>query len=297
DAMLDIFYAKLESVGTSIQIGEGEDVLKVHIHLRKDKRFEPITLAEDVGTVINVHMENLIHQISPFLPGESRSNTNYTPGQILATVVSVGTGFTKIFSSNPAVVVVPGGQTINSSTEELLESFESLPAEQVVILPNNPNIILAAEQAAKLSKKDVSIVPTRSIPQGIAAMFAFDPDESFDKVVEAMILNSQEVKSGEVTTATQSTTWNNLKISKGEIIGLHDKELVCVAEHPSECAKQLLLTMVDNDSELITLYYGTDISIDEADILSSSIKSTYSDVEVETYSGGQPLYHYIISVE
>lgn len=297
DAMLDIFYAKLESVGTSIQIGEGEDVLKVHIHLRKDKRFEPITLAEDVGTVINVHMENLIHQISPFLPGESRSNTNYTPGQILATVVSAGTGFTKIFSSNPAVVVVPGGQTMNSSTEELLESFESLPAEQVVILPNNPNIILAAEQAAKISKKDVSIVPTKSIPQGIAAMLAFDPDESLDKIVEAMIINSQEVKSGEVTTATQSTTWNNLKISKGEIIGLYDKELVCVAEHPSECAKQLLLTMVDNDSELITLYYGADISIDEADILSSSIKSTYSDLEVETYSGGQPLYHYIISVE
>ena len=297
DAMLDIFYAKLESVGTSIQIGEGEDVLKVHIHLRKDKRFEPITLAEDVGTVINVHMENLIHQISPFLPGESRSDTNYTPGQILATVVSAGTGFTKIFSSNPAVVVVPGGQTMNSSTEELLESFESLPAEQVVILPNNPNIILAAEQAAKISKKDVSIVPTKSIPQGIAAMLAFDPDESLDKIVEAMIINSQEVKSGEVTTATQSTTWNNLKISKGEIIGLYDKELVCVAEHPSECAKQLLLTMVDNDAELITLYYGTDISIDEADILSSSIKSTYSDLEVETYSGGQPLYHYIISVE
>ncbi len=297
DAMLDIFYAKLESVGTFIQIGEGEDVLKVHIHLRKEKRFKPITLAEDVGTVINVHMENLIHQISPFLPGESRSDTNYTPGQILATVVSAGIGFTKIFSSNPAVVVVPGGQTMNSSTEELLESFESLPAEQVVILPNNPNIILAAEQAAKISKKDVSIVPTRSIPQGIAAMLAFDPDESFDKVIESMILNSQEVKSGEVTTATQSTTWNNLKISKGEIIGLHDKELVCVAEHPSECAKQLLLTMVDNDSELITLYYGTDISIDEADILSSSIKSTYSDVEVEIYSGGQPLYHYIISVE
>ena len=297
DAMLDIFYAKLESVGTSIQIGEGEDVLKVHIHLRKDKRFEPITLAEDVGTVINVHMENLIHQMSPFLPGESRSNTNYTPGQILATVVSAGTGFTKIFSSNPAVVVVPGGQTMNSSTEELLESFESLPAEQVVILPNNPNIILAAEQAAKISKKDVSIVPTKSIPQGIAAMLAFDPDESLDKIVEAMILNSQEVKSGEVTTATQSTTWNNLKISKGEIIGLYDKELVCVAENPSECAKQLLHTMIDNDSELITLYYGADISIDEADILSSSIESTYSDLEVEIYFGGQPLYHYIISVE
>ncbi len=297
DAMLDIFYAKLESVGTSIQIGEGEDVLKVHIHLRKDKRFEPITLAEDVGTVINVHMENLIHQMSPFLPGESRSNTNYTPGQILATVVSAGTGFTKIFSSNPAVVVVPGGQTMNSSTEEILESFESLPAEQVVILPNNPNIILAAEQAAKISKKDVSIVPTKSIPQGIAAMLAFDPDESLDKIVEAMILNSQEVKSGEVTTATQSTTWNNLKISKGEIIGLYDKELVCVAENPSECAKQLLHTMIDNDSELITLYYGADISIDEADILSSSIESTYSDLEVEIYFGGQPLYHYIISVE
>ena len=297
DAILDIFYAKLESVGTSIQIGEGEDVLKVHIHLRKDKRFEPIMLAEDVGTVVNVHMENLIHQISPFLPGESRSDINYTTGQILATVVSAGTGFTKIFSSNPAVVVVPGGQTMNSSTEEILESFESLPAEQIVILPNNPNIILAAEQAAKISKKDVSIVPTKSIPQGIAAMLAFDPDESLDKIVEAMILNSQEVKSGEVTTATQSTTWNNLKISKGEIIGLYDKELVCVAENPSECAKQLLHTMVDNDSELITLYYGADISIDEADILSSSIEATYSDLEVEIYFGGQPLYHYIISVE
>ena len=297
DSILDIFYGKLETIGTSIQIGEGDEILKVHIHLPKDKRFEPIKLAEDVGTVVNVHMENLIHQISPFLPGETRSKVNFNPSQILATIVSAGPGFSKIFSANPAVVVVPGGQTMNSSTEELLDSFESLRAEQVVILPNNPNIILAAEQASKLSKKEVVIIPTRSIPQGIAAMLAFDPDGSFDKICDAMLLNSQEVRSGEVTTATHSTTWNSYKISKGEIIGLHNNELICVADSPSECTQQLLRTMIDDDCELITLYYGTDISCEEANTLRLNIKSEFSDLEVETYSGGQPLYHYIISVE
>ncbi len=297
ESILDIFYGKLESIGTSIQIGEGDEVLRVHIHLPKDKRFEPITLAEDVGTVVNVHMENLIHQISPFLPGETRSTDNFSSGQILATIVSAGPGFSKIFSENPAVVVVPGGQTMNSSTEELLDSFESLPVEQVIILPNNPNIILAAEQASKLSKKEVYIIPTRSIPQGIAAMLAFDPDGPFDKICDAMLINSQEVRTGEITTATHSTTWNNHKISKGEIIGLQDNELICVASSPSECTQQLLRTMINDDCELITLYYGTDISTEEANALSLDVKSEFSDLEVETYSGGQPLYHYIISVE
>ena len=297
DSILDIFYGKLESIGTSIQIGEGDEMLRVHIHLPKDKRFEPITLAEDVGTVVNVHMENLIHQISPFLPGETRSKTNFSPGQILTTIVSAGPGFSKIFSANPAVVVVPGGQTMNSSTEELLDSFESLPVEQVIILPNNPNIILAAEQASKLSSKEVSIIPTRSIPQGIAAMLAFDPDGPFDKICDAMYINSQEVRTGEITTATHSTTWNNYKISKGEIIGLQDNELICVADTPSECSQQLLRSMINDDCELITLYYGTDISAEEANTLSLDIKSEFSNLEIETYSGGQPLYHYIISVE
>ena len=297
ESILDIFYGKLESIGTSIQIGEGDEVLRIHIHLPKDKRFEPITLAEDVGTVVNVHMENLIHQISPFLPGETRSTDNFSSGQILATIVSAGPGFSKIFSENPAVVVVPGGQTMNSSTEELLDSFESLPVEQVIILPNNPNIILAAEQASKLSKKEVSIIPTRSIPQGIAAMLAFNPDGPFDKICDAMLINSQEVRTGEITTATHSTTWNNHKISKGEIIGLQDNELICVANSPSECTQQLLRTMINDDCELITLYYGTDISTEEANALSLDVKSEFSDLEVEAYSGGQPLYHYIISVE
>ena len=297
ESILDIFYGKLESIGTSIQIGEGDEVLRVHIHLPKDKRFEPITLAEDVGTVVNVHMENLIHQISPFLPGETRSTDDFSSGQILATIVSSGPGFSKIFSENPAVVVVPGGQTMNSSTEELLDAFESLPVEQVIILPNNPNIILAAEQASKLSKKEVSIIPTRSIPQGIAAMLAFDPDGPFDKICDAMTINFQDVRTGEVTTATHSTTWNNHKISKGEIIGLQDNELICVANSPSECTQQLLRIMVNDDCELITLYYGTDISTEEANALSLDITSEFSDLEVEAYSGGQPLYHYIISVE
>ena len=297
ESILDIFYGKLESIGTSIQIGEGDEVLRVHIHLPKDKRFEPITLAEDVGTVVNVHMENLIHQISPFLPGETRSTDDFSSGQILATIVSSGPGFSKIFSENPAVVVVPGGQTMNSSTEELLDAFESLPVEQVIILPNNPNIILAAEQASKLSKKEVSIIPTRNIPQGIAAMLAFDPDGPFDKICDAMTINSQDVRTGEVTTATHSTTWNNHKISKGEIIGLQDNELICVANSPSECTQQLLRIMVNDDCELITLYYGADISTEEANALSLDITSEFSDLEVEAYSGGQPLYHYIISVE
>ena len=168
---------------------------------------------------------------------------------------------------------------MNSSTEELLDAFESLPVEQVIILPNNPNIILAAEQASKLSSKEVAIIPTRSIPQGIAAMLAFDPDGPFDKICDAMYINSQEVRTGEITTATHSTTWNNYKISKGEIIGLQDSELICVADTPSECSQQLLRTMINDDCELITFVSHQIAAVLQTKLVNQAIAKSHQELE------------------
>ncbi|HCU98527.1 MAG TPA: hypothetical protein DGM69_04195 [Chloroflexi bacterium] len=297
DALLDIFYGKLESLGTSIQIGQGDDLMKVHIHLPTKNRFEPIILAEEIGTIVNVHMENLLHQISPFLPGESRDNTLINPDQIVVVSVSSGPGFAKIFSSNDSVVNIRGGQTMNASTAEILEAFDSLPNDNIIILPNNPNIILAAEQAAQVSNKNVFVIPTRSMPQGIATMLAFDPDADFKSVCQSMQKNYKDIKTGEVTNATHSTTWNNHKISKGEIIGLCDNELMCVSDSISTCTQTLIEKMVDDDSELITIYYGNNISQEKGEYMKNTIESQLPELEIEIYPGGQPLYHYIISVE
>ncbi len=292
---LDSLYGQLESMGTSIQVGEGDDILRVHIHLEEENRFKPIECAETLGTVVNVHMENLLHQMEQ-QAATAGWQVEVQPGQLLAVTVAPGSGFARIFAENGAQVV-SGGQTMNPSTEDLMAAFEDLPADQVIILPNNANIQLAAEQAATLSMKQVGVIPTRTVPQGIAALLAFNPDDVFDEACAAMRAAADEVESGEITTATRSVTLDGHKVSEGQIIGLHNGEITCVGDTPSDCTLELLRVIGAAQCELVTLYHGEETDAATSELLRAEIEACFPQVEVVSLPGGQPHYHYILSVE
>ena len=289
------FYEQLQSMGTSIQVGEGDDLIRVHIHLTGENRFEPIECAETMGTVVKVHMENLLHQIEQQVEAVNRQ-IELHPGQLLAVTVSPGPGFAHIFAA-PAVAVLQGGQTMNPSIRDILSAFEDRPTDEVIILPNNANVVLAAEEAARMSTKKVCVIPTFTGAQGAAALLSFNPDGTFDKVCAAMKSGANEVANVEITTATRSTKLKGRDIREGQIIGLHNGDITCNAETPSECTLELLRLIGMDGFDLVTLYYGKQINQNEVDSLQSEIQATFPQVEVESYWGGQPHYHYIISLE
>jgi len=211
--------------------------------------------------------------------------------------VAPGDGLAHVFQSLGVSAVVRGGQTMNPATRELLEAIESLPAKQVLVLPNNSNVILAAEQASGLSSKSVAVIPSHFVPQGIAALLAIDYQADFETNVATMTNAMEEIETGEVTIATRSATVNGVQVADGEIIGLHNGELRVTDTTVEEVVRALLKGMYPGQHEIITLYYGEDISESEADVLADLLRQDWPDQEIEVVAGGQPHYHYIFSVE
>jgi uncharacterized protein len=298
---LPTLYDRLESIGTSIQVGEGDGIYRIHVHLLKSKRHEPIEMAEELGTVVNVHMENLLDQLEQVHPGTAEPElklTDVTPGQIGVVAVSPGIGCSQLMGSMGAAAIVSGGQSMNPSTQDMLEAIGNVPTDRIIVLPNNKNIFMAAQQAAEMSVKQVQVVPTRSVPQGIAAMLAFVPDGDIDTVAAAMERSMASVHTGEVTTATRDAEFDGITVAEGQIIGLHNGTLKAAGQSAAEVVMQLLEHMQAGGLELITIYYGSDVSQAEADALAQAIRSAYPNLEdVQAHSGGQPLYHYILSAE
>ncbi len=293
------FYNQLETIGTSIQVGAGENIYRVHVHLPKEKRQEPIELAETLGTVVNVHMENLLAQMDDTLArtkAGGKPKVEMDEGQIVAVVVSPGPGFDRIFNGK-AVALVSGGQTMNPSTADILAAFEDLPTDRAVILPNNKNIQLAAQQAAGATIKKVKVIPTRTVPQGISAMLSFDPDGDLDEVAKAMEGRLGDVETGEVTTATRTVELDGVAVTEGQIIGLHNGKLVCADATPEAVVLQLLERMNPADRELLALFYGNDLSRAEAETAAAAAAEKYDHLEIEVHHGGQQHYHYIFSLE
>ena len=293
---LQSFYSQLEKIGTSIQVGEGTDLLRVHIHLPLEKRYEPIEYAETLGIVVNVHMENLLDQLQQTQVVLSPPKPEIEPGQILSVVMSPAPGFDRIFH-RPGVAIVSGGQTMNPSTQDILAAFEDIPTERVIILPNNKDIQLAAEQAADISIKEVRVLPTQTVPQGIAAQLGFNPDGDLESVLESMHRRIAEVETGEVTTATRNVTLGGVEVQEGKIIGLHNGELVFSGESPQICVLRILHAMGVANFELVTLYYGDFILEEDAAATATAISEEFENLEVEIYFGGQKHYHYIFSAE
>jgi len=292
------FYEKLEAIGTSIQVGEGDGLYRMHIHVPTEKRYDPIEYTMELGTVSKVHIENLMEQMEDGAVEEDPIKlANVEPGDIAVVVVSPGTGFSRIFASLGAAAIVSGGQTMNPSTQEILDAFENLPTNKIIILPNNKNIIMAAESTVKMTVKDVVVIPTRTLPQGLAAMLRLMPGHDMDDVVSEMKTAMNEVKTGEITTAVRSVEINGHHVTKGEIIALYDGELITSADTLKEGCLRFLDKANTHEYELITLYYGENISKQKADKITDIIREEYPEQIIELQYGGQPHYQFILSVE
>jgi DAK2 domain fusion protein YloV len=296
---LQNFYGRLEEMGTSIQVGEGDGMYRMHIHVPLEKRYEPIDYIMGIGTITKVAMENLLAQMDDIQKAKAGriSFTKVEPGQIAVVVVSPGAGLSRIFASLGAAAVVEGGQTMNPSTQDILNSFENLPTDKIIILPNNKNIIMAANQAREVTVKQVAVVPSRNIPQGLAAMLALHPDGDLGAVGEKMSKALDHVRAGEITTATRSVEIDGVKVETGQVIALLDGKLVVSAGSVEQACLELLEKAEADQHELITLFYGEEIPHAEANRIADIIRKKYASQEVEVQEGGQPHYQFIVSVE
>ncbi len=296
---LQRFYGRLEQMGTSIQVGEGEGMYRMHIHVPLEMRYAPIDYIMEIGTITKIAMENLMAQMSDIQKSKASRIpfTSVEPGQIAVVAVSPGAGLSRIFASLGVAAVVEGGQTMNPSTQDILNAFENLPTDTIIILPNNKNIVMAANQAREVTVKQVMVVPSKTVPQGLSAMLALQPDGELQSVAERMTKALEHVRTGEITTATRSVEIDGVKVESGQVIALLDGKLVAAARSVEEGCLELLGKANAADHELITLFYGQDITHAEANRIADVIRRHHSGQEVEVQEGGQPHYQFIISIE
>lgn len=297
--------ADIEAMGDCpLTVGDA-DTIKVHVHVADPGI--PISYAARHGSVRDVVVEDMRVQFEAF--SEARQADVSTapvvplvipdeePPAIGVVVVAAGDGLARVFKSLGATTVVEGGQTMNPSTAQILEAVESSPSSKVIILPNNKNIFMAAQQAAQVSHKEVTVVPTRSIPQGIAALLAFDPLDELEHNAETMLESAKYVITGEVTQATRNVQLNGIDVNEGDAIGILDEQLVVDSSSYEEAVHWLLAEADLEDRELVTLYYGEGVDAEQADALAERLAESYPDLEIEVVAGGQPHYPYLISIE
>jgi DAK2 domain fusion protein YloV len=296
---LEAFYNDLSNIGTSIQVGEGDGFYRMHIHVPKEKKYEPIDYTMTLGTITKVAMENLMAQMDEQQAGkaEALNLAKVDPDHIAVVAVSPGPGLSKIFASLGAAAIVDGGQTMNPSTEEILKAFEDMPTDKIIILPNNKNIILAAQTAASVSVKNVTVIPSKNIPQGLSAILHLIPDGNLESVVKDMNAALTDVEAGEITTAIRTVQINDVNVNEGQVICMHNGQLICAADTLNDAVFKFLESAETQDHEQITLFYGADMNKTDVDQVVEKIKAEYPDQEVEVHSGGQPHYQFIISVE
>ena len=295
---LENYYSGLSEIGTSIQVGEGDGLYRMHIHVPLEKRFTPIEYTESLGTIKKVAMENLQDQVkSRKDEKEPIKLAPVTPGQIAVVAVSPGDGISRIFASLGVAAIVTGGQTMNPSVKEIVAAFENLPTDRIIILPNNKNIILAAQNAAKVSVKNIVVIPTRNAPQGFAAMLRLIPDGTLEENEEAMLEAIQEVHTGEITTATRNVTIDDVEVEKGNVIAMLDGKLV-YSNHTLEGALFGLLEKANLDAfERLTFFYGEEMTPNQVNQLVDQVREKYPDLDIEVHEGGQPYYQLIIAIE
>lgn len=294
------FYEDLEQMGTSIQVGEGDGMYRLHIHVPTEKLYNPIDYTRGLGVVTRVAIENLIAQMEGPRGGCDESMPSVAavePGNIAVITVAPGAGIARVFASLGAAGVVEGGQTMNPSTQEIIHAFENLPTDKIVILPNNKNIIATAQAAAELTVKHVKVIPSRSVPQGLAAMMRLIPDGDLDRVAVEMTSAIDDVETGEITSATRSVEIDGVNVEEGQIIGLHNGKLVLAAESVEDACIGLLEKAHADHFELITLFYGANMQKSDVFQITDRIRALYPDQEVEVQEGCQPHYQFIIAIE
>lgn len=297
---LESFYSNLAGMGTSIQVGEGDGIYRMHIHVPTEKLYDPINYTRSLGTVTKVAIENLMAQMEAIEATHGGSRLTLAPvepGQIAVVAVSPGAGISRVFASLGVAAIVEGGQTMNPSTQEIINAFENLPTDQVIILPNNKNIILAANSAAELTVKKVAVIPSRTVPQGLAAMMRLAPDGNFDEIVREMREAVDGVESGEITTATRSVEIDGVSVKEGQTIVLHNGRLILATDNVEQACLGLLERARADDYELITMFYGADMPKNEVNRIADIVRRAYPNQEVEVQDGGQPHYQFIIAIE
>ncbi|OGO31324.1 MAG: dihydroxyacetone kinase [Chloroflexi bacterium RBG_16_56_11] len=283
---------RLEKKGESLIVVGDDTAVRIHIHTLTPGNI--IQIATKLGTMHQVSIRNMDEQHQDFLEMQ-RERMPTTNMAVIA--VASGDGLTDVFGSLGAAAVVPGGQTMNPSTKDMLQAVEATFSDQVIILPNNKNIITTAQQVQSLTKKKIKVVPSRTIPQGVVALLAFDYEANFKDNAEIMEKALSSVKTIEVTHSIRATRINGLKIKKKQPIGLLDGELIAVGDSSLDVINQLLARLDMDSAEVVTLYYGFDAEEGEPEAISASITERYPQMQVEVIRGGQPHYSYIISVE
>jgi hypothetical protein len=293
-------------MGWSTVVVGDERAIKVHVHVHDPGI--PLSYGVSLGTLSDVVVENMQAQFQDYVRERTQSPAqtapvNYPkpelePDDIGVVVVASGEGLAQVFRQLGAADLVMGGQTNNPSTQEILEAVQRVPTRHIILLPNNKNIILAAEQAARLATdQNVVVIPTRSMPQGISALLPYDPKGDLQEVARAMLEAKDSVTTGEVTTATRSVDINGVDVAEGQIIGLLDGSLSVAGDNLNDVVKSILDQMCPSDCELVTLYYGNEVQEPDARVLVDELGEHYPDLEFELVFGGQPHYHYILSAE
>lgn len=291
----------LESIGDSIVCVADEDVVKIHVHtndpglaIQKGLTYGQLSRMK-IDNMREEHQEKLIREAEKVAQQQKKDEPAKPMGFI---TVSIGEGLNDIFRELGADYIIEGGQTMNPSTEDMLNAIDQVNAESVFILPNNKNIVLAANQAKALVKdKEIIVIPTKTVPQGITALISFMPEADAQANEEAMLEAITNVKSGQVTYAVRDTRIDDKEIHEGDIMGIADAGIIAVGTEIEETAKAMLEQLVDEDSELISLYYGEEVKEEQAEQFVAEIEELYPDVDVDAHFGGQPIYYYVLAVE
>ena len=306
------FKAYLSSIGDSIVCVADEDVVKVHVHtndpglaIQRALTYGQLSRMK-IDNMREEHQEKLIRDAEKMAAKQAaeeaekeKAQKAQEPRKAMGFItVSIGEGLNEIFRELGADYIIEGGQTMNPSTEDMLNAIDQVNADTVFILPNNKNIVLAANQAKALVKeKEIVVIPTKTVPQGITAIISFMPDADAKANEEAMLEGIQQVKTGQVTYAVRDTHVDDKEIHEGDIMGIGDKGILAVGTEVEATAKEMLAELVDEDSELFSLYYGEEVSEEEAEKFAAEVEELYPDVDVDFHFGGQPIYYYVMAVE
>lgn len=288
------FRNDLSAFGDSLLVISDDEVAKIHIH--SEQPGEVLSYGQQYGDLIKIKIENMREQHTDIV-GEQPKKAKKTKHPYAVVTVAMGSGVSEMLKSLGASAVIEGGQTMNPSTEDIVKAIEEVGAERVLILPNNKNIIMAAEQAAELLEIEAAVVPTKTVPQGMAAVLAFNPEASVEENQKAMTSAFAHVKTGQITHAVRDTSIDGVGIAKDDFMSISEGKIILATKDLDEAARELLASMIDEDAELLTILYGEDTTEDHAQSLAEWVEETYPDVEVEVYNGKQPLYPYILSVE
>ena len=298
------FKAYLESIGDSIVCVADDEIVKVHVHtndpglaIQRALTFGQLSRMK-IDNMREEHEEKLIRDAEKLAAEEAAKKQEEPRKEMGFIAVSIGEGMNEIFKELGVDYIIEGGQTMNPSTEDMLAAIDAVHAEHIFILPNNKNIVMAANQARDLTEdKDIIVIPTKTVPQGITAVINFVPDADAKANEETMLEEIKNVKTGQVTYAVRDTKIDEKEIHEGDIMGIGDKGILSVGTEVEATAKDMLAQLVDEDSELISIYYGQDVSEEDAEAFSEEVAELYPDADIDMHFGGQPIYYYVLAVE